>query len=225
MDRILIVEDEKNIVELIKHNLEKNNYIAEYAYDGLEALELFNKKHFDLVLLDLMLPKLDGLELCEKMKNIDETIPIIILTAKGHESDKIKGLNLGADDYITKPFSIKELMARINALLRRVKRIDKKDFLRFKNISIDFLKYEVKKDNEIINLTLKEFELLKLLVENNGKPVSRDTILKEIWGYNFIGETRTVDVHIRNLRSKIEIDDNNPEYIQTVRGIGYRFEM
>lgn len=225
MKKILIIEDEKNIVELLKYNLEKNNYSTDYAYDGREGLRLFEKNKYDLILLDLMLPEISGLELCKLMKKEDENIPIIMLTAKSRESDKIDGLNLGADDYITKPFSVKELLARINALFRRIDIKDRKDIENYGNIRINYDKYEVRKNEEVVDLTLKEFELLKLLIENKGNPVSRDEILETVWGYKFIGETRTVDVYIRNLRSKIERDDSNPEYIKTVRGIGYRFGM
>lgn len=223
MEKILIVEDEKNIVELLKYNLEKNDYSTDYAYDGEEGLNLFKNNKYDLILLDLMLPKITGLELCEKMKEINSEIPIIMLTAKSRETDKIEGLNIGADDYITKPFSINEVLARINALLRRVNRKNKNNKEIYGELEIDYKKYEVKIRDNIIELTLKEFELLKLLIDNKENPVSRDEILEKVWGYKFVGETRTVDVHIRNLRSKIEEDDSNPEYIKTVRGIGYKF--
>lgn len=223
MEKILIVEDEKNIVELLKYNLEKNDYSTDYAYDGEEGLNLFKNNKYDLILLDLMLPKITGLELCEKMKEINSEIPIIMLTAKSRETDKIEGLNIGADDYITKPFSINEVLARINALLRRVNRKNKNNKEIYGELEIDYKKYEVKIRDHIIELTLKEFELLKLLIDNKENPVSRDEILEKVWGYKFVGETRTVDVHIRNLRSKIEKDDSNPEYIKTVRGIGYKF--
>lgn len=224
MKHILIVEDEKNIIELLKYNLENNNYTTDYATDGREGLELFTENKYDLILLDLMIPKINGLDLCKKIRSVDSQIPIIMLTAKSTENDKVKGLNIGADDYITKPFSVNELLARINVLFRRSNNKDTKT-KQYGNLYFDFDNYIVYKNEEEVDLTLKEFDLLRLLIKNNGKPTSREEILEKVWGYEFIGETRTVDVHIRNIRSKIEADDKNPEYIKTVRGIGYRFGM
>lgn len=224
MKHILIVEDEKNIIELLKYNLENNNYTVDYATDGREGLELFTENKYDLILLDLMIPKINGLDLCKKIRSVDSQIPIIMLTAKSTENDKVKGLNIGADDYITKPFSVNELLARINVLFRRSNNKDTKT-KQYGNLYFDFDNYIVYKNEEEVDLTLKEFDLLRLLIKNNGKPTSREEILEKVWGYEFIGETRTVDVHIRNIRSKIEADDKNPEYIKTVRGIGYRFGM
>ncbi len=226
--KILVVDDEKHIVELLKYNLENNKYIVSVAYDGLEALEKIKKEKFDLILLDLMLPKIHGIDLCKKLKNNKETsnVPIIMLTAKSSEMDKVTGLEIGADDYITKPFSVREVLARVKAVLRRSKADTKKNpdkIIKIDKITIDLESYEVTKDNQVVDLTHKEFLLLKILAENRGKVLSRNVLLDMVWGYDYFGETRTVDVHIRNLRKKIEDDDKNPKYIETVRGVGYKF--
>lgn len=225
-EKILIVDDEQNIVELIKFNLESSGYTVSCAYNGQDAIEAAKKEQPSLILLDLMLPVKDGFEVCKEVRR-DPLIcntPIIMLTAKGEELDKILGLELGADDYITKPFSVRELIARVKAMLRRTKYSNTSDnSLTIQNLSIDFLKHEVKKDGVIVDLTLKEFELLEHLVKNRGKVLTRDVLLDKIWGYEYIGETRTVDVHIRHLRKKIEDDDSKPKFIETIRGIGYRF--
>lgn len=174
-----------------------------------------------------MLPEIDGFEVCKKIKRDDElaNIPIIMLTAKGEEFDKILGLELGADDYITKPFSVRELIARIKAVLRRNNKEEKQqNIINIDNLTIDLERHEVLKEGKKVELTLKEFELLKLLVMNKGKVMTRDFLLDRIWGYEYYGETRTVDVHVRHLRQKIEEDDKNPKYIETVRGIGYKFK-
>ena len=226
-ENILIVDDEEHILELIKFNLEKNGYKVITAGNGIEALKLVRSGMPQLVLLDLMLPGMDGYDVCKEIRkdNSISSTPIIMLSAKGEELDKIIGLELGADDYITKPFSVRELLARVKAVLRRttIQIIDKS--YKFGNIIIDFEKHEVVKDGERVELTLKEFELLEMLTKNKGRVMTRDFLLDEIWGYEYVGETRTVDVHIRHLRQKIEIDDKNPTYIETVRGIGYRFSM
>ncbi|HHV26864.1 response regulator transcription factor [Anaerosalibacter bizertensis] len=225
-EKILVVDDEEHIVELLKYNLESNGYIVKEAYTGREVLEFVYKEKFDLIILDLMIPEIDGIEVCKILKRDLETshIPIIMLTAKSGETDKVLGLEIGADDYITKPFSIRELLARVKAVLRRIDKKDyiKKGILKVQDIVIDMDRYEVRKKDEVIDLTYKEFELLKILVENRGKALSRNMLLDMVWGYDYFGETRTVDVHIRNLRKKIEDDDRNPKYIETVRGIGYK---
>lgn len=225
-NKILVVDDEEHIVELLTYNLENNGYIVSRAYTGREALNIVYKEKVDLIILDLMLPEIDGIEVCKKLKRDKDTsnIPIIMLTAKGGETDKVLGLEIGADDYITKPFSIRELLARIKAVLRRVDKKDrvKNGVLKVGDIAIDLESHEVKKKNKIIKLTYKEFELLKILVENRGKAMSRNMLLDMVWGYDYFGDTRTVDVHIRNLRKKIEEDGRNPRYIETVRGIGYK---
>ena len=224
-EKVLIVDDEEHIVELIKFNLEANGYKAITASNGLEALELAKSEKPDLVLLDIMLPGLNGNDVCKEIRRDVEiaTMPIIMITAKGEELDRILGLELGADDYVTKPFSVRELMARIKAVLRRTKVESVNDTYSFGNVFIDFNKHEVMKNGEKVELTLKEFELLQILIKNKGRVLTRDLLLDKIWGYEFIGETRTIDVHIRYLRKKIEDDDKNPRFIETIRGIGYRF--
>lgn len=226
MKNILVVDDEKNIVELIRYNLKKEGYSVFCAYNGFEALELVNKNKIDLIILDLMMSDIDGYEILKKIRQNLKTkpIPIIIISAKSDEFDKILGLELGADDYITKPFSIRELIIRVKALLRRVSEYSNiVNIIKFDNIIVDLDKRIVRKDDKVINLSLKEFELLKLLLENKGRVVTRNYILETIWGYEFEGDTRTVDVHIRFLRKKLSDDDNSQKYIETVRGIGYRF--
>lgn len=225
--KILVVDDEYHIVELVKFNLESNGYTVVEASDGSEALSKAKEESPDLILLDIMLPIIDGTEVCKKLKSdiSTESIPIIMLTAKSDEMDKIIGLEIGADDYMTKPFSVRELLARIKAVLRRrtdskIKSIDK--IIRVNDIVIDEDKHEVLKYGEKLDLTLKEFELLNILAKNRGKVLSRNYLLDEIWGYDYFGETRTVDVHIRHLRKKVEDDDKNPKYIETIRGVGYK---
>jgi two-component system, OmpR family, alkaline phosphatase synthesis response regulator PhoP len=224
-EKILVIDDEEHILELIKYNLENNNYKVIIATNGIEGLKLVKSELPQLVLLDLMLPGMDGYDVCKEIRK-DGTvahIPIIMITAKSEELDKILGLELGADDYITKPFSVRELLARVKAVLRRTtaQKIDQS--LKFGNITIDFQKHEVIKNDIKVELTLKEFELLEILIKNKGRVMTRDFLLDKIWGYEYIGETRTVDVHIRHLRQKIEDDDKNPRYVETIRGIGYRF--
>lgn len=225
--KILVVDDESHIVELVKFNLESNGYSVVEASDGKEALAKAKAESPDLILLDLMLPIIDGTEVCKKLKNdvSTESIPIIMLTAKSDEMDKIIGLEIGADDYITKPFSLRELLARIKAVLRRRTDIKIKEIVKIikvEDLIIDDEKHEVLKYGDKLDLTLKEFELLNILAKNRGKVLSRNYLLDEIWGYDYFGETRTVDVHIRHLRKKIEDDDKNPKYIETIRGVGYK---
>lgn len=224
-EKILVVDDEVHIQELIKFNLENNGFKVICAGNGIDALNLARMELPDLVLLDLMLPGIDGYEVCKEIRkdNSISSMPIIMLTAKGDEFDKVLGLELGADDYLTKPFSVRELLARVKAILRRtvIKNID--TLYRFGNIVVDFDKHEILRDDEKIDLTLKEFELLEILIRNKGRVMTRDYLLDKIWGYDYIGETRTVDVHIRHLRQKIEKDDKNPVFLETVRGVGYRF--
>lgn len=224
-EKVLIVDDEEHIVELIKFNLEKDGYKTICAYNGADALKLAKKENPKLVLLDVMLPQMDGYDVCREIRR-DESIasmPIIMITAKGEEIDKILGLELGADDYITKPFSVRELTARVKAVLRRSKTQAIDTVFTFGNIHIDFQKHDIVKGEEKLELTLKEFELLQILIKNKGRVMTRDFLLDKVWGYEYVGETRTVDVHIRHLRQKIEDDDKNPKYIETIRGIGYRF--
>ncbi|EOU1218194.1 response regulator transcription factor [Clostridium perfringens] len=223
--KVLIVDDEEHIRELIKFNLKKEGYDIEVAVNGTEALNIIREIKFDLILLDLMLPEIDGLEVCKEIRRNEETsdIPVMMITAKGEEFDKVLGLELGADDYITKPFSIRELMARVKALLRRSNVKKEENIIKFGDVVVNFKTREVTKGTQNVELTLKEFELLKLLIKNKGNILTRELLLDKIWGYEYIGETRTVDVHIRHLRKKIESDDKNPQYIQTIRGVGYKF--
>lgn len=228
---ILTVDDEAHILELLRYNLEESGYFVIQAETGEEALELLEHNCIDAVLLDLMLPKIDGLDVLRKIRTKEETkkLPVIMLTAKSEEFDKVLGLEMGADDYIAKPFSIRELQARLKALLRRLeeepsiqtKTVQK--VLRTNGLEIGVETRTVTKNGQLIEMSLKEFELLKLLVENPGKVFSRDILLEKVWGYEYIGETRTVDVHIRHIRKKIEEDDSNPQFIKTVRGFGYKF--
>lgn len=222
-DTILAVDDEIHILELISFNLKAAGYHVVTALTGEEALKRCEVEKPSLVLLDIMLPGIDGLEVCRRLKGDRTTsnIPIIMLTARGDEVDKILGLELGADDYITKPFSVRELAARVKSLLRRVapQQESEPQTLRAGDIMIDITNYEAFKGGEKLSLTLKEFELLKVLVLSRGKVLTRDFLLDRIWGYEYYGETRTVDVHIRHLRQKL----GEEPYIETVRGVGYRF--
>ena len=222
-DTILAVDDEVHILELISFNLKAAGYHVVTALTGEEALKRCEVEKPSLVLLDIMLPGIDGLEVCRRLKGDRTTsnIPIIMLTARGDEVDKILGLELGADDYITKPFSVRELAARVKSLLRRVapQQESEPQTMRAGDIMIDITNYEAFKGGEKLSLTLKEFELLKVLVLSRGKVLTRDFLLDRIWGYEYYGETRTVDVHIRHLRQKL----GEEPYIETVRGVGYRF--
>lgn len=230
--RILVIEDETNIQELLKYNLEKNEYSVEVAGNGTDGMEQARNNTPDLILLDIMLPGIDGLEVCKMLRMDKRTrkIPIFMLTAKGEDMDKILGLELGADDYITKPFSIKELIARIRAAIRRKNEDsceagkEEKDgsVLRIRDIEINSEKHEARKNGKKLVLTLKEFKLLKMLAENANKVMTRDFLLDKIWGFDYAGETRTVDVHIRHLRQKIEDEEGGRRLIETIRGVGYR---
>lgn len=225
--RILIVDDEEHILELIRFNLKKNGYEVFVSDNGEDCIQFLKENSVDLVVLDLMLPGIDGLEVCKEIRRIDalEKLPIIMLTARSEETDRILGLELGADDYIPKPFSVRELVARIKAVLRRSedRQPVKTRILKVKELTMDTEKHEVTLGGRPIELTLKEFELLKILIENRGKVLSRNLLLDEVWGYDYFGETRTVDVHIRHLRKKIG-DDESGEYIETIRGVGYKMK-
>jgi two-component system alkaline phosphatase synthesis response regulator PhoP len=225
--KILAVDDEEHIQELIKFNLESSGFKVICCGNGTEALKLVRSEKPDLVLLDVMLPGIDGYDVCKEIRkdNSISNIPIIMITAKSEELDKILGLELGADDYMTKPFSIRELLARVKAVLRRTSSQPMDKSFKFDNIVIDFEKHEITKDGKRLELTLKEFEVLEILIKNKGRVITRDFLLDKVWGYEYYGETRTVDVHIRHLRQKIEEDDKNPRYIETIRGVGYRFNL
>ena len=217
MYKILLVEDEENLASFVKMELEYEGYKVEVCDDGVKGLEFSIENEYDLILLDLMLPKLNGLEVCRRLRKVKNT-PIIMLTARDDVMDKVTGFQTGADDYVSKPFAIDELLARIEALLRRVnanKPIANK--LEFNDISIDMDARIVIQDGEEINLTTKEYEILVELMKNKNKVLSRDTLLENIWGYDYEAETNVIDVYIRHLRSKLK----NDGYIQTVRGIGY----
>ncbi|ENZ01715.1 response regulator transcription factor [Clostridium thermobutyricum] len=226
-EKILIVDDEENILELLNFNLKNAGYEVYTANNGEKALKLAKENKPNLVLLDLMIPGIDGLDVCKEIKrdkDLKET-SIIMVTAKGEELDKILGLELGADDYITKPFSIRELLARVKAVLRRT--IAKEDEFEesYDNgrVKIDYFRREVLINNQKVEFTLKEFEVLEFLAKNKGRILNREIILDKIWGYEYIGDTRTIDVHIRYIRKKIEEDDKSPKLIETIRGLGYRF--
>ncbi|GEN31496.1 two-component system alkaline phosphatase synthesis response regulator PhoP [Cerasibacillus quisquiliarum] len=225
--KILIVDDEQSIVTLLTYNLEKAGFKTDAAYDGIEAVRMIENDDYDLIILDLMLPGLDGMEVCKHLRQQKIEIPILMLTAKDDEIDKVLGLELGADDYLTKPFSPKEVVARIKAILRRANRqtsLDQFAMIQIGELKIYPERYEVEKNNQLISFTRKEFELLHYLATNVEKVLSRDQLLSAVWNYDFVGDTRIVDVHISHLRDKIESDTKKPEYIKTVRGIGYKLE-
>ena len=226
MKKILIIDDEIHIVELLKFNLENNGYKVDYSYDGFDGYLKTKEFQPDLILLDWMLPNISGIDLLKKIRS-DETleqIPVIMLTAKNMEEDKLEGLEDGADDYITKPFSVKEVLARITSVLRRYKYTsnEKIEVLKADDIQVNVNKHIVTKNGQEIELTLKEFQILKLLIENKGNVLTRTFLLDKIWGYDYYGETRTLDVHIRHLRK--QIGDNDSKLIETVRGVGYKIK-
>lgn len=225
MAKILVVDDEASIVNIICYSIKKEGYEYITASDGEEGLELFEREKPDLVLLDIMMPKMDGYTLCKKIRE-NSDVPIIMLTARADEVDKVLGLEMGADDYVTKPFSNRELMARVKANLRRItpkeSNTNKKETA-FGDLAIDFDRYEVTKRGEPINLTLREFELLAFLATQKSQIFTRETLLEKVWGYEYFGDVRAVDVTIRRLREKIEDDPGKPRFIITKRGIGYYF--
>lgn len=225
MGKILVVDDEKAINDIIQYNLEGEGYEITSAYDGQECLDIFKSQKFDLIILDIMMPKLDGFSVLREIRKTSQT-PVIMLTAKQEEVDKVLGLELGADDYVVKPFSIRELTARIKAILRR-NGLDSEtkgqNTIKIKDLVLDLDKYSLKKDGKDINLTLREYELLKYLVERKGQVISREELLSEVWDYEYYGDIRTVDVTIRRLREKIEDKGKDYKYILTKRGVGYYF--
>lgn len=224
--KVLVVDDEKPIVRLITFNLEKEGFTTLKAYDGEEALQITTDAKPDLVILDIMLPRIDGLEVCRQIRQKNMSTAVIMLTAKDHEIDKVLGLELGADDYMSKPFSPRELIARVKAVLRRT--TAKKESLREEAITIgeliiDTARHEISVNGRQVELTPKEFELLELLAKNAGRVMTRNVLMDNIWGFTYDGDTRIVDVHISHLREKIEVNAKNPTYIKTVRGVGYKF--
>jgi DNA-binding response OmpR family regulator len=228
---ILIVEDDNTLREVLGYNLRQEGYRVLEARDGGKALEMYRKERPSLMILDLMLPVLSGLEVC-RIVNSEGKVPIIMLTAKASEVDKVVGLEVGADDYVTKPFSMRELLARVKAVLRRDK-VDElvkgtpgkgQKQLEAGGLRVDLAKHRVFRDDELVELNPKEFELLVYLMSNKGQVIGREQILRQVWGYEYIGNARTVDVHMRWLRQKIEKDAEKPEHLVTVRGYGYKFE-
>ena len=226
MPKILVVDDEKVLVKGIKFNLENEGYQVEVGYDGEEAVEQARTGQFDLIILDLMMPKIDGLQACMKIREFSN-VPVIMLTARGEDADKIIGFECGADDYITKPFNILELKARVRALLRRAGQTAQKEKnanrLERGAIALDVDQRAAWKNGQRVDLTAKEFDLIELFLRNPGRVYSRENLLNLVWGYEYIGEFRTVDVHVRRLREKLEPDPANPEYILTKWGVGYYF--
>jgi len=227
-EKILIIDDEENIVELIKFNLELNEYQTQCAYDGKAGISKIKTWNPDLILLDIMLPVIDGITIIQLVRSDENLkhIPVIMMTAKSQDSDKFIGFESGADDYVTKPFIVKELVYRVKAVLKRsasnaLPQMNKKEIIEINNLIIDFSNYQILKDNKKLELTLKEYELIRYLAEHANKVLTRDDILDKVWGYDFFGESRTLDVHIRNIRKKI--GDENQGIIETVRGIGYKF--
>ena len=223
MAKILIVDDERVLVKGIKFNLEHEGYQVQDAYDGEEAVELAREGGFDLIILDVMMPKIDGLQACMRIREFSN-VPIIMLTAKGEDTDKIIGFECGADDYLTKPFNILELKARVRALLRRAGAAQQQrsgNELTAGHIILNTGERTASRDGVSVELTAKEFDLMELLMRNPGRVYSRENLLNVVWGYEYIGDFRTVDVHIRRLRKKLELDPANPEYIRTKWGVGY----
>ncbi|HKV46419.1 MAG TPA: response regulator transcription factor [bacterium] len=224
--RILIVDDEPHIVELVRYNLAHEGFEVSVAYDGHEALQKAKAETPDLVILDLMLPYVDGLEVCRHIRR-ESSVPILMLTAKDGEQERVVGLELGADDYVTKPFSPRELVARVRAILRRTAREVERPGstpLSIGGLALDPTTHEVRLRERVVDLTTKEFDLLQLLMGHPNRVFTRDFLLEHIWGYDYFGSTRTVDMHISRLREKIEDDPNTPTYITTVRGVGYKLK-
>jgi len=230
--KILVVEDDQTLLDVLKYNLVKEGYDVLTAADGVQALDVARSNKPELIVLDIMLPKLDGFEVCRILRG-EMTTPILMLTAKAEETDKVVGLELGADDYMTKPFSMRELLARVKAMLRRTDMMKVAaspaqetipSSIKVGEIEVDLARHTVSRSGTLIDLSPKEFDLLGFLVKNKEQAFTRDQLLEKVWGYDYAGDTRTVDVHIRWLRQKIEVDPANPKHLLTVRGIGYKFE-
>lgn len=230
--RIMIVEDDRTLLGVLKYNLAKDGYGVVTAIDGAQALEVARSEKPELIVLDIMLPKLDGFEVCRILRR-EMTVPILMLTAKIEEVDKVVGLELGADDYMTKPFSMREFLARIRAMLRRTEMMKqeiasskevKPSVVKVGSLEIDPVRHQVSLSGSVLDLSPKEFDLLAFLASNQARVFSRDYLLEKVWGYDYAGDTRTVDVHIRWLRQKIEVDPAHPRHLLTVRGVGYKFE-
>jgi two-component system, OmpR family, alkaline phosphatase synthesis response regulator PhoP len=225
MKKILIIEDEESVLMALEDDLRIDGYQVSSAKDGLKGFSMAKEQGYDLIILDIMLPEMNGFEVCRQLRQTGITTPILILTAKSQEVDKVLGLELGADDYVTKPFSPRELRARVNALFRRVKQTQQGiDLYHFGNVNVDFKKYEAEKEGRPIYLTALEFALLHFLIKHKDQVVSRDSILDKVWGDDVYVYPRTIDTHIANLRKKIEDDPENPKYIIGVRSVGYKFK-
>jgi DNA-binding response OmpR family regulator len=226
MSLVLVIEDDGAILRGLRDNLVAESYEVITAADGAEGLRLSREKKPDLIVLDLMLPKLSGYEICKKLRDEGNRVPILMLTARGEETDRILGLDLGADDYVTKPFSIRELLARVRALLRRSEpQSPQLDRLTFGDIVVDFPQFEARKKGQLVEMTPKEFGVLQYLAAHPGKVVRREELLEEVWGYENYPTTRTVDNHIATLRAKLEEDPAQPQYLLTVHGVGYKFVL
>ncbi len=224
--RVLVVEDEETLAESIEYNLEREGYAVEVVHDGRSAIERFRAGHFDLVLLDLMLPGMSGLDVCRTLR-AESIVPIIMVTAKDSEADAVAGLEIGADDYMRKPFSMRELLSRVGANLRRVALVSASpadaEVLESASIRLDISRHELHVRGSSVGLRPKEFELLEALMRRRGRLSTRETLIDEVWGPGYFGDTKTLDVHIKRLRQKIEVDPHRPEMIVTVRGLGYKF--
>jgi two-component system response regulator RegX3 len=231
MAHILIVDDEADLASLVEFNLQQAGLETSVALTGAQALQLAKARVPDVVLLDLMLPDVGGKEVCRRLRADPKTrsVPIVMLTARGEESDRVEGFEVGADDYVTKPYRLRELIARMRAVLRRAPKDDElrgsADALEVGDVRLDPDRHEVVIRGEEVNLPLKEFELLALLLENAGRVLTRDTLIDRVWGSDYVGDTKTLDVHIKRLRSKVEDDPSNPTRIVTIRGLGYKFEL
>jgi len=230
--KVLIVEDDRTLLEVLRYNLSKEGYEVLTAADGAAGLETARSTKPDLVILDVMLPKMDGYEVCRILRR-ETTVPIMMLTAKTEETDRVVGLEVGADDYVTKPFSMRELMARVRAMLRRAEMMKREAVsagdgptrcFRVGEFEIDAARHKVSEGGAVVDLSRMEFALLEFLARNHGQVFSRDQLLEKVWGYDFAGDTRTVDVHVSWLRRKIEADPARPKHLVTVRGVGYKFE-
>jgi two-component system response regulator RegX3 len=230
--RVLVVEDEPSFADALTVGLEREGFEVEVATDGVAALEAFDRREPDLVLLDLMLPRLSGLDVCRQIRTRSQ-VPVIMVTAKGAEVDTVVGLEVGADDYVTKPYRLRELVARMRAVLRRAEAPEGRDpdtgpsasAVEVGDVLVDPDRHEVRVRGEVVAMPLREFELLHLLVSNVGRVLTRDILIDRVWGFDYVGDTKTLDVHVKRVRTKVETDPRNPERLVTVRGVGYRYEQ
>jgi two-component system, OmpR family, response regulator RegX3 len=226
MPKVLVVDDEESLLEAVRYALSREGLNVVVARDGSQAVQTFEAERPDLIVLDLMLPVLGGIDVCRRIRAASQ-VPILMLTARDAEVDRVVGLEMGADDYVTKPFSLRELVARVRALLRRAGVTDgagNRNVLEASGIRLDPERHEVTVRGTLVNLPLKEFELLEALMENRGRVLTRQTLIDRVWGFDYVGDTKTLDVHVKRLRARVEQDRHNPELIVTVRGVGYRFD-